>query len=60
MTQEQKEALADRVVALLRDPDPRARLAALQARIRAGDAGPDGLDPALLALATALLEQLRR
>ena len=37
MTQEEKERLADRVVAILRDDDPTARLAELRERVEAGD-----------------------
>ena len=59
MTNEEKERLADRVVALIRDPDPRARFAELKAMIDAGDEGEDGLNSAALAVAVAVAEHLR-
>ncbi|MDY0059373.1 MAG: hypothetical protein RBU45_06145 [Myxococcota bacterium] len=59
LTAEEKEHLADRIVGLLRDPDPPRRLQELQQRLQAGEAQPDGHDEVVLALATALLEHLR-
>lgn len=59
MNQQDKERLAERVVELLRDPDRRARLAELRAKILAGDEGEDGLNSAALAVAVAVAEELR-
>jgi hypothetical protein len=58
MTQQEKERLADRVVEILKDPDPLARLRTLQRRVEGGDEGPDGNDSVVLALTTALIEQM--
>lgn len=60
MSDVDKEALADRVVALLKEDDPAAALAALAEQVKAGDEGPDGNNSVALAIATALVEQLRR
>jgi hypothetical protein len=49
--------MAERVLAILRDAEPRARLAELAERVRSQDA--DEREAAILALATALLEQVR-
>jgi hypothetical protein len=59
MTSEEKELLADRVVALLKDPNPHARLAELRARIESGKDVPDE-EGVVLALTTAMLEHLHR
>lgn len=59
LTREEKEHIADRVVALLRDSDPRARLAELKLKVDAGDEGEDGRNSVVLALATAMFEHLR-
>jgi hypothetical protein len=55
LTPEEKEELAERVVAVLKAENPRAELAALRTRVEAGDEGADGMNSAALAIATALL-----
>ena len=60
MTQEEKERLAGRVVAVLRDDDPWARIAELRAKVEAGDEGDDGMNGAVVAIAQAVLEQRDR
>ena len=60
LTDAEKEALADRVVELLKADDPRAALAALAEQVKAGDEGPDGTNSVALGIATALIEQIRR
>lgn len=60
MSSEEKERLADRVVALLKDEDPFARLRELRERVQAGLEGPEGEDAIVLALAQAMAEHLRR
>ena len=57
ITQEEKEKLADRVVALLRAENPKASLDALEARVAAGDEGKDGMNSAVLAITTAILRR---
>ena len=59
MTQEDKEKLAERIVALLKDEDPKARVAELQAKVEAGDEGEDGMNSAILAVSIAMLEHFR-
>ena len=59
LSQEEKERLADRVVSVLRDPEPRRRVAELRARIEAGDEGEEGLNSAVLAIVIALAEKLQ-
>ena len=60
MTQQEKEVLADRIVALLKSEDLDASLQELSARVKAGDEGKDGLDSVVLAVAMAMREHLRR
>ncbi len=60
MTQEEKEKLADRVVAVLRDDDAEARMAELKAKVDAGEEGDDGMNSTVLAIVLALSEQGRR
>ncbi|MBM4318833.1 MAG: hypothetical protein FJ125_02490 [Deltaproteobacteria bacterium] len=60
MTREEKERLAERVVAVLRDDDPPARLGELRVQVEAGDEGEHGDNSIVLALATAMWEHLRR
>ena len=60
MTPEEKELLADRIVALLKADDPRAELAELARKVNAGEEGEDGLNSVVLAVATAMLEHLSR
>ena len=60
MTQEEKEHLAGRVVAVLRGDDPRIALEELRRKVDAGDEGDDGLNSTVLAIAQALMEHLRR
>ena len=59
LSEAEKERLADRVVAVLKDPEPRQRVAELRARVEAGDEGEDGLNSAVLAIAIALAEKTR-
>jgi hypothetical protein len=56
LTQDEKEKLADRVVAVLRAEDPRRAMAALSRAVEAGQEGEDGMNSAVLAIATALLK----
>jgi hypothetical protein len=58
LSQAEKELLADRVVAVLRDPDPRRRVAELRARVEDGDEGEDSLNSAVLAIVIAVSEKL--
>lgn len=57
LTQDEKEALADRVVSVVRAPDPEIALRDLGAKVEAGDEGDDGMNSAVLAIATAILRQ---
>lgn len=59
LSKEEKERLADRVVSVLKDPDPRQRVAELRARVEAGDEGKDDLNSAVLAIVIALAEKMR-
>jgi PHD/YefM family antitoxin component YafN of YafNO toxin-antitoxin module len=59
LTEEEKERLADRVVSVLRDPEPRQRVAELKAQVEAGNEGEEGLNSAVLAIVIALAEKLR-
>ena len=54
LTQEEKEKLADRVVAVLKASD---RLETLRAQVAAGDEGEDGMNSAVLAIATAIMQR---
>ncbi len=60
MTPEEKEQLADLVAEVLRDPDPMARIAELQAKVQAGDEGEHGYNSVILALSMAMVEHMRR
>ena len=57
LTQEEKEKLANRVVAVLQTEDPRASLTVLAAQVEAGDEGEDGMNSAVIAIATAILRR---
>jgi PHD/YefM family antitoxin component YafN of YafNO toxin-antitoxin module len=59
LSEQEKEQLAERVVAILRDPAPRRRAAELKARVEAGDEGEDGLNSAVLAIVVVVGEKLR-
>lgn len=59
MSQEEKECLADRIVAVLKDDNPKARIAELKAKVEAGDEGVDGMNSTVLAVALAMAEHLR-
>ena len=59
MTKEEKEHLAERIVALLKDKDAKTRIAELQAKVEDGDEGEDGLNSAILAVAIAMSEHFR-
>ena len=60
MTQEEKEHLANRIVAVLRSEDPHACLDDLDNKVKAGDEGDDGLNSVVLAVAAAMVDHLKR
>ncbi len=60
LTPEEKEQLADRIVAVLRDDDPKARLAELERSIKAGEEGEDGMNSVVLAVAAAMLKRVKK
>lgn len=57
LTQEEKESLANRVVAILKASKPSARLEALERLVRADEDGDDSMNGAVLAIATTLLRR---
>ena len=57
LTEQEKELLAERVVAVLKSAAPDACLQALRARVEAGDEGEDGMNSVVLAIATAILRR---
>jgi len=59
MTPEEKEKLADRIVAVLRDENPNARVVELKRAVDAGDEGQDGMNSVVLAVAAAMLKRMR-
>ena len=60
MSVEEKEALADRIVAVLKDSNPAAKIADLKKQIDAGDEGEDGMNSVVAAVAIAMLERVVR
>ena len=50
-------ALADRVVAVLKAQDREAQMESLRVQVAAGDEGQDGMNSAVLAIATAILKR---
>ena len=59
LTVEEKENLAERIVTVLRDEDPRARMTELKKAVDAGNEGPDGLNSAVLAVAAAMYKRMK-
>jgi hypothetical protein len=57
LTQDEKEALADRVVAIVRAQEPESALSSLRVKVESGDEGEDGMNSAVLAIATAIFRQ---
>ena len=57
LTEQEKELLAERVVAVLKSAAPDASLQGLRARVEAGDEGEDGMNSVVLAIATAILRR---
>lgn len=57
LTPEEKERLSDRVVQVIRSPNPHGALDELRAKVAVGDEGDDGMNSAVLAIATAILRQ---
>lgn len=60
LTPEEKEQLADRIVAVLRDDDPKARMAELERAIQAGEEGEGGMNSVVLAVAAAMLKRVKK
>ncbi len=54
LTPEEKERLSDRVVQVIRSPNPHGALDELRAKVAVGDEGDDGMNSAVLAIATAI------
>lgn len=60
LSSEEKEQLADRIVAVLRDDDPKARVVELKKAVDASDEGEDGMNSVVLAVAAAMLKRMKR
>lgn len=60
LTPEEKEQLADRIVEVLRDEDPKARMSELERAVKAGEEGKDGMNSVVLAVAAAMLKRAKK
>jgi hypothetical protein len=60
MTHEERDRLAERIVAVLKDAVPEARIAELREAVDAGDEGEDGTNSVVLAVAIAMVEQAKK